>query len=71
MIDAVIGAVIMVAATSALVFAVEISESIITNAGRGPLSESERAILISAGYLDDTSLNSLQSYVQSLPQRYP
>lgn len=71
MIDAVIGAVIMVAATSALVFAVEISESIISNAGRGPLSESERAILISAGYLDDASLNSLQSYVQSLPQRYP
>lgn len=71
MIDAVVGAVIMVAATSALAFAVEISESIITNAGRGPLTESERQILRSAGYLDNNSVKSLQSYAQSLPQRYP
>ena len=45
MIDAVIGSIIMMTASLALVLAVEVSEKTINNAGAQPLSYSEKAWL--------------------------
>ena len=45
MIDAVIGSIIMMTASMALVLAVEVAEKTINNAGAQPLSYSEKAWL--------------------------
>ena len=45
MIDALVGAVIMVVATTSLLYSIEVAEKAFDDAGRHPLSKSERMIL--------------------------
>ena len=57
MISSVLGATIMVAATLGTVLAVELGESVIKNAGKYPLSQYERSIIISAGLAGEDQLS--------------
>lgn len=66
MIDAVVGAVIMVAATTGLVLAVEVGERAISQAGRYPLTQSELEMLRSAGLENPQNLLLLQADLDSL-----
>ena len=54
MLDAVVGAVIMVVATTSLVYSIEIAERAFDQAGRYPLNSDEREILRNIG-LDNES----------------
>ena len=45
MVDAIVGAVIMVVATSSLMFAIEVAESAFDQAGRYPLHQEEKNLL--------------------------
>ena len=54
MLDAVVGAVIMVVATTSLVYSIEIAERAFDQAGRYPLNSDEREILRNIG-LDNKS----------------
>ena len=65
MIDAIVGAVIIVAATTGLVMAVEVGNRIITQAGRHPLSPSERIMLRSAGLDSNQNLNKIEDDLNS------
>ena len=70
MIDAVLGAVIAVMATTAMLLAVQMTESSFREAGRTPLLDSELQILRNAGY--DARSGSehrlvLETDVQQLP----
>ena len=67
MIDAVVGAVIIIAVTSSLILAVELGESVVNDSGRYPLTENERMLLLSAGYSDAQSMQSIDDYLRSLP----
>ena len=49
MVDAVVGSVIMVVATTSLFLAVEVSEKAFEEAGRYPLNQDERTVLESVG----------------------
>lgn len=68
MLDAVVGALIVVVATSALVLAIEVAEQSINEAGRQPLNSSEMEILQRAGRSDLDSLNKLQADLDALPR---
>ena len=49
MLDAVVGAVIMVVATSSLLYSIEVAEKAFDQAGRYSLNEGERKLLQSVG----------------------
>ena len=51
MLDAVVGAVIIVVATTSLAFSIELAEKAFDQAGRYPLSNDERSVLDPAGLL--------------------
>ena len=53
MLDAVVGAVIMVVATSSLLYSVEVSERAFDQAGQYSLNEGERGLLQSVGLSSD------------------
>ena len=53
MLDAVVGAVIMVVATSSLLYSIEVAEKAFDQAGRYSLSEGERELLQSVGLSSD------------------
>ena len=67
MLDAVVGAVIVVVATTALVLAVEVVESSIGSAGSQPLSPDELELLQRAGRDDPDSVRLLEADVYGLP----
>lgn len=69
MLDAVVGAVIMVVATSALVLAIEAAEQSLQSAGRQSLNSAEVELLQRAGLSDSGSLNKLKADLDSLPQQ--
>ena len=50
MISALVGSVIMTAVTVAMLLAVNITDKALINAGKYPLTDSERQILIDAGF---------------------
>ncbi len=50
MISALVGSVIMTAVTVAMLIAVNITDKALINAGRYPLTNEERQILLDAGY---------------------
>ena len=50
MISALVGSVIMTAVTVAMLLAVNITDKALINAGKYPLTDKERQILIDAGY---------------------
>ena len=53
MVDAVVGAVIMVVATSSLLYSIEVAEKAFEQAGRYSLNEGERELLQSVGLSSD------------------
>ena len=53
MLDAVVGAVIMVVATSSLLYSIEVAEKAFDQAGRYSLNEGERELLQSVGLSRD------------------
>ena len=59
MIDAIVGAVIMVVATSSLVYAIEVSVRAFDEAGRYDLNSSEKQLLENFG-LDEAGIKSFQ-----------
>ena len=60
MVDAAVGAVIMVVATLGLVLAVEVGEQAFNSAGSYPLTVSERELLQAAGLADAQHLRLLE-----------
>ena len=50
MISALVGSVIMTAVTVAMLIAVNVTDKALINAGRYPLTNKERKILLDAGY---------------------
>lgn len=69
MLDAVVGAVIVVVATSALVLAIEVAEQSLDSAGRQPLNSAELELLQRAGRSDADSLNKLRADLDALPRQ--
>jgi len=53
MIDAVVGAVIMVVATTSLLYSIEVAERAFDQTGRYPLSRDEREVLRIVGVVND------------------
>ena len=53
MLDAIVGAVIMVVATSSLLYSIEVAEKAFDQAGRYSLNEGERELLQSVGLSSD------------------
>ena len=57
MVDAVVGAVIMVVATTSLLYSIELAERAFNQAGRYPLSRDEKEVLRNVGILSDSQAN--------------
>lgn len=68
MLDAIVGSVIVVAATAALALAVEVGEQAYRSSGRYPLNQAEKEMLQSAGLADADRLRLLQADLNALPQ---
>jgi hypothetical protein len=58
MIDAIVGAVIMVVATTSLVYAIEVSVKAFDEAGRYDLNSSEKQLLRGVGLVDEAGWDS-------------
>ena len=69
MLDAIVGAVIVVVATSALVLAIEVAEQSLDSAGRQPLNSAELELLQRADRSDADSLNKLRADLDALPRQ--
>ena len=69
MLDAIVGSVIIVVASSALVPAIEVAEQSLQSAGRQPLNTVEVELLQRAGRSDAASLNKLQADLDALPRQ--
>ena len=68
MLDAVVGAVIMVIATTSLLSAVEVIETVFAQAGRQQLSVSEDLLLERIGENDNERLQFWQDSITNLPR---
>ena len=72
MIDAVVGAVIMVIATTSLLSAVEVIEKAFSDAGRQPLSSQEKQILVRlkqrGDITEDQRIQFWQNSLRTLPR---
>ena len=68
MLDAVVGAVIMVIATTSLLSAVEVIETVFAKAGRQQLSVPEEQLLERIGKSDDEKLQFWQDSISNLPR---
>ena len=69
MIDAVIGAVIMVVATTSLVFAIEVAEKAFNDSGRYPLHQQETELLRNNARLGSDQVESFWAdNLQNLPR---
>ena len=68
MLDAVVGAVIMVIATTSLLSAVEVIETVFAQAGRQQLSVPEKQLLERVGISDDDELQFWQDSISNLPR---
>ena len=55
MLDALVGAAIMVVATTSLLYSIEVAEKAFKDAGRYPLNNAERSLLEDYGLLDDAA----------------
>ena len=68
MVDAVVGAVIMVVATTSLLFAIEMAEQAFDQTGRYPLNDEERTVLEQAGLSADDAEIFWQENVVKAPR---
>ena len=57
MIDAVVGAVIMVVATTSLLYSIELAERAFDQAGRYPLNRDEKEVLRNVGIVSDAQVD--------------
>ena len=57
MVDAIVGAAIMVVATTSLIFAIEVAEQAFDRSGRYPLHQEERNLLRNSVNLNDDKIN--------------
>ena len=57
MVDAIVGAAIMVVATTSLIFAIEVAEQAFDQSGRYPLHQGERNLLRNSVDLNDDKIN--------------
>ena len=69
MIDAVVGAVIMVVATTSLVFAIEVAEKAFSQSGRYPLNSDERSVLESVNLSGNSADKFWQDNLNNAPQQ--
>ena len=68
MIDAVIGAVIMVLSTTSLLFAIEVAEKAFSDSGRYPLHQKEIKLLENAGLTDQEIESFWSNNLQKIPR---
>ena len=68
MLDAVVGAVIMLIATTSLLSAVEVIETVFAQAGRQQLSFTEEQLLERIGKSDNERLQFWQDSISNLPR---
>lgn len=69
LVDAIVGAVIMVAVTTGLLLAVQVGEQAMGSAGRYPLNSAERELLQSSGHGDATAMGLLMADLEAMPQQ--
>ena len=69
MIDAVVGAVIMVVATTSLVFAIEVAEKAFSQSGRYPLNSDERSVLESVNLSGNSADKFWQDNLNNAPRQ--
>ena len=68
MLDAVVGAVIMLVATSSLLYSIEVAERAFDQAGRYPLNSFEREILRGVGLNNDAADLFWQENIKEAPR---
>ena len=68
MLDAVVGAVIMVVATTSLLYSIEVAERAFDQAGRYPLNSFEREILRGVGLNNDSADLFWQENIKEAPR---
>ena len=68
MLDAVVGAVIMVVATTSLLYSIEVAERAFDQAGRYPLNSDEREVLRSVGFDNNEAELFWQQNIQNSPR---
>ena len=61
MVDAIVGAAIMVVATTSLIFAIEVAEQAFDQSGRYPLHQEERNLLRNSVGLNDDKIDAFWS----------
>ena len=69
MIDAVVGAVIMVVATTSLLYAIEVAEKAFSQSGRYPLNADERTVLESVDLTGDAAENFWRDNLKNAPRQ--
>ena len=69
MIDAVVGAVIMVVATTSLVYAIEVAEKAFSRSGRHPLNSDERTVLESVNLSGSSADEFWQDNLKNAPRQ--
>ena len=69
MIDAVVGAVIMVVATTSLLYAIEVAEKAFSQSGRYPLNMDERTVLESVDLIGDDAEEFWQDNLNNSPRQ--
>ena len=68
MLDAVVGAVIMVVATTSLLYSIEVAERAFAQAGRYPLNSDEKEVLRGVGLGDSESELFWRQNIQNSPR---
>ena len=69
MIDAVVGAVIMVVATTSLLYAIEVAEKAFSQSGRYPLNTDERTVLESVDLIGDDAKDFWEDNLNNAPRQ--
>ena len=70
MVASFVGMIIAALATSSLLLAVESLEKTYNNAGRYPLKDAEKKLLINANLSTDENINTIQTTLQTIPRNY-
>ena len=68
MLDAVVGAVIMVVATTSLLYSIEVAERAFDQAGQYPLNEEEREDLRRVGVSSDAADSFFEEIIMNAPK---
>ena len=70
MLSAIVGVVVMAAATAAMVFSVQLNEQSFSEAGQQSLNQAERDLLANARY-GQADIDRLEGEIKVLPNRRP